>query len=294
MEFSNQTSLKLRWVRKHRRKNMRSEKGFATLIIVIAVLIIGAGVGGFFIYQKQKTVPSTQESSAETDKNDTYGFDISKQNCSGDYVPFTYDFVDKTSVELIVPPGGTGSGKNLMGTEFKTHSFIQVKGNAQVYAPIDLTLIQGLHYLEEGSNQYLLIFESGCIRILFDHILEPVDSIRSAFSQAPSVDIDELQQSGSQIPGLVAVEANPQTNLKAGNLIGSTSGTKLAHRFDFGVYNFGKKSFLAENPEYQREWRYAYADCPYDYYPEEKQRFYYSLFASANGQDPIPKTFCRK
>lgn len=261
--------------------------GFVPIFIVVILVALIAG-GVFFLNQRrqpeQQTVRQTESLAQEP----------AEQKCSGDYVNFTSDFVDKAKTELIVPPGGTGSGKNLIGTEFKTHSFVQVKADSAIYAPVDMKLIQGSHYIEEGMNQYLLIFESGCIRVLLDHILKPVDSIKNVFPKEASVNIDELQHSGSQSAGLDAAYASSKVDFKAGDLLGTTNGTKLAHRFDFGVYNFGKKSFLAQEPNYQNQWRYAYADCPYDYYQNEKRSFYYSLFASANSQDPIPKNFCKQ
>jgi len=195
--------------------------------------------------------------------------------CESDPDPvFTADITDLDKVSMIVPPG------TLEGTMLKTHSYVQVKEKAPVYAPHDAYLYEGAFYTEEGMTQYLLFFQATCeVLFIFDHIQEPVVRIREAFPDAPADDT-----------GTVRLEA--PLFFEEGELVGHSTGTRLARHFDFGVYNRARPNHLAQQEGYGLSERDLIANCPYDYFPEEKRDLYYSLFGSFI-DDKAPRSFCK-
>ena len=187
---------------------------------------------------------------------------------------FTTDITNIEKMSMIVPPG------TLEGTILKTHSYVQVKEKAPVYAPYDAYLYEGVFYTEEGMTQYSMFFQATCeVMYIFDHIQEPVDRIREAFPDEPRIDT-RTQPLRTPI------------FFKEGELIGHTTGTKFAKHFDFGVYNSDRPNFLSSQDEYKVSSRDKIANCPYDYFSDEKRDVYYSLFGSFIS-DTAPTTFCK-
>lgn len=182
---------------------------------------------------------------------------------------FTSDITDMDKISMVVPPG------TIEGTVLKTHSYVQVKERAPVYAPHDAYLYEGVKYTEEGMTQYSLFFKPTCeVLYIFDHIQEPVEKIEEAFPGEPQKDTRTHALKGPIF-------------FKAGELVGYTTGTKMAKHFDFGVYNKGSSRL-----EFGQLRRDDFADCPYDYFPDEKREVYYSLFGSFIS-DTAPTTFCK-
>jgi hypothetical protein len=192
---------------------------------------------------------------------------------------FTSDFTDLAKVKMIVPPGSIQEwqGEKIL----KTHSYIVVKEKSPVYAPTDSVLYEGAYYQEEGMNQYSIFFQVSCeVFYIFDHIQEPVEKIKKAFKHQPKKDTRTEQ-------------IDPPINIKEGELIGYTTGTKYAHHFDFGVYNKTINNEFKEQNLPKLFGRDIWALCPFDYFPEEKRINYYSLFGNLKTDKPIPTLFCK-
>ncbi len=175
---------------------------------------------------------------------------------------------------MIVPPG------TIESRFLKTHSYVQVKEEAPVYAPYDAYLYEGVKYTEEEMTQYSLFFKPTCeVLYIFDHIQEPVEKIKEAFPGEPQKDTRTHT-------------LKEPIFFKAGELVGHTTGTKVARHFDFGVYNSARPNLIPASDAYELYERDKIANCPYDYFPDEKREAYYSLFDSFIS-DTAPTTFCK-
>lgn len=193
---------------------------------------------------------------------------------------FSHDITDLSKVKFITPPGSIEQygGEKVL----KSHSYVIIDGRVPVYAPVDSTLYQGSYYIEEGENQYSLFFDVSCeVFYLFDHIWEPVGKLRAALPSEPSIDTR-------------TTEVRNPVEVKAGELVGYTTGTVYSHHFDFGVYDRNRKNdlslFSSENLKlFDREYQ---ALCPYDVFSEEKRLNYYSKFKNIKMDEPVPTVFC--
>lgn len=177
---------------------------------------------------------------------------------------FTADITDMNRISRITPPGTIFTN----GSVVKSHSYLWIAdGNdVPVYAPVDMELAAGAFLLEEGIEQYLLFFDVSCeVEIKFDHILNPVESIRNVFPKEPAL-------TSQTSPPSVRVQ------FKAGELIATTSGTSGAHNWDFGVYNETLYPNPVTNEVANLEEIDKRADCGYDYFSPEKQQTYRNLF----------------
>ncbi|MFA6006887.1 MAG: hypothetical protein WC764_04160 [Candidatus Paceibacterota bacterium] len=181
--------------------------------------------------------------------------------CNASTTPiFTHAFTDLEKVNALNPIGGIGGGS-------PGRSYIGVKDGmeAPIYAPMDATL-RTIVYADRGAGygEYGLIFEAGCgLQFMFDHIDRISDRL---MAYAPKTAAASSQvQDGKRY----------SIAIRAGELLGYTNGTDLAHTFDFLVMNFAKKNnFL--NPK-RWEWEQAvYATCQYDYFTTDLRSAYYA------------------
>jgi len=185
-------------------------------------------------------------------------------------VVFTHDITDLSQISLIVPPG------SVSGNVIKTHSYIENKPGVSVpvYAPADCILYNGAKMLEGGEIQYLLFFRASCeVRFILDHITTVVDTIATLFPGPPAIS----SQTGPDF-------ANPIA-FPAGTLLGYTTGTQQARRWDFGVYNTTVTNTFGNNLRYENSyaWRWLEAVCPYDLYPVTMRAQYENLYGGAGG-----------
>lgn len=190
---------------------------------------------------------------------------------------FSHHITDIEKIGYVVPPGTVEDyGTNKV---FKTHSYIKDSGKVPIYAPIDSTLFQGVYVTEQGINQYALFFEVTCeIFYLFDHVVSPPEKIKSAFPDTPKTSTE--------------TQSVDKVEIKAGELVGYSIGSDF-EQWDFGVYTRNKKNNHSEidAPVHERD---KMAECPYDYFPEEKTKLYYSKFKSHLDPEPYPTIFCNK
>jgi NAD(P)-dependent dehydrogenase (short-subunit alcohol dehydrogenase family) len=76
---------------------------------------------------------------------------------------------------------------------------------------------------------------------LINHITEPIEKIKNAFPSTPQTDTRDSPR------------VNPSIQIKAGDLLGYTTGTPLAHNFDFGGYAGTKGAIIAFGKTLARE-----------------------------------------
>lgn len=191
---------------------------------------------------------------------------------------FTSHITDTTKLSRVTPPGTWIDNNN----DIKTHSFVWNNGdvNVPVYAPVDSTLKTSTYYDQNGELYYILTFDVSCeVFYIFDHLRSVVDKIGAVTADAP--------QSGTQSSG-----ENLGVSFKAGELLGYTTGTEVAHNWDFGVYNRTEENLLANDSRFNMHERYIYAVCPYDYFTNSMRSVYSSIFGDASGSGSYSTTFC--
>ena len=147
-----------------------------------------------------------------------------------------------------------------------------------VYAPVDSKLTMVTFYIEPTHNeqgvlvdveQYSLSFEVSCeVSYEYDHILRLAENIAAV---APSVPAESTRNTGLR----------QSLSVKAGDLIGYTTGTAGAHNWDFVFNNSSKRNEFANQERYENTGDLGggvvTSDCPYDYHSEDVRNEYYSL-----------------
>ena len=178
----------------------------------------------------------------------------------------------------------------ISGNRFKSRSYVWIGRDQNnrpyevpVYAPVDskltwITFYVGTMQDEEGAwvdvNQYSLTFQASCeVSYGYDHILRLAENVASF---APSEPAESTRDAG--LPASLAV--------RAGDLIGYTTGTAAAHNWDFVFNNSSKRNEFANQERYENTGDLSglvTADCPYDYYSENVRIEYYSLLTGGIG-----------
>lgn len=177
---------------------------------------------------------------------------------------FAKHLIDPALVTNILPPPNRPKTDL---TVLKTHSYINTPSmNAPIYAPTDMELVKGAHYV---GGPYSLDFKVSCeVMLRLGHITNPVQKIKEAFPAEP--------QNGS-----TDNQVNPPIAFKAGELVGYSGGPPytLAVGFDFGMYNSATPNRFAAEPDKYTSSIYTTAVCPFDYFTpavrdEYKAKFY--------------------
>lgn len=194
------------------------------------------------------------------------------ENCKNiNELILTHDITDFGQVRTISAPGAYGGPKD----KYKGHSFINTDHKrVPVYAPVEIILESGSHYVGvEGVPQYILNFrvKGFCkVALRFDHVTEPVDSIRKVLSSAPKPFEDTTSDLVSE-----------EFTFQAGEQIGYTTGTPWpngAGNWDFGLYDMSKLGPLGGMGAYGQ---HAYAVCSWDFYAPNKKAYYKTIMDGA-------------
>ncbi|PJA86714.1 MAG: hypothetical protein CO141_03325 [Candidatus Moranbacteria bacterium CG_4_9_14_3_um_filter_42_9] len=254
-----------------------------TLTGVVIILIIGVTIGIFYKKAQETSPPPNFQNSVS---NNIQNRDQSTptdtrpgRDCVSNAQPiFTHDFTDLSQIEKIAPLGGVGGGS-------PGRSYVTIKeGKVPVYAPMDATL-ETIVYARRGGaetpGEYGLYFRASCeVTFLLDHIDEVVDKIKALAPKDPAA--SSATQYGTA----------PQAKIKAGELLGYSDGTPLAHTFDF----------LVESTEAETEhinpvrWTWnqtTNAVCPYDLYAKELKDKYFSLLRERDATNNyVPAKSC--
>ncbi|MBU6431265.1 hypothetical protein KGQ29_02720 [Patescibacteria group bacterium] len=176
---------------------------------------------------------------------------------------FAKRLIDPSLVTNILPPPNRPKTDL---TVLKTHSYINTQSmNAPIYAPVDMELIKGAHYV---GGPYSLDFRVSCeVMLRLAHITNPAPKIKAAFPAEP--------QNGS-----TDNQVNPPIAFKAGELVGYSGGPPYtpAIGFDFGVYNSSTPNRFAAEPDKYTSSIYTTAVCPFDYFTPAVRDEYKAIF----------------
>ena len=179
-------------------------------------------------------------------------------------VQFNQDFTNAEMISSVEPTIITaGNSRHRAWLNIRT-------GKVPVYAPVDSELVNGVYKNSRGAVDYDLHFQVSCeIWYLINHVTEPVDKIKKAFPSVPQTDTRTNPPFANSI------------KVKAGELLGYTTGTPLAHNFDFGVFdlNHENKDLPSDGgSKYGKERNFI---CPFDVLPPNLKKIYYSKIIEA-------------
>lgn len=219
-------------------------------------------------HKTDKETKKTEEITNQENTDDKYGTSFQNKETnpylgtrciSNPKVSFPNDFTDVnliSSVEpTIITPGNS-----------RHRAWLNIKsGKVPIYAPVDSELVNGVYKNARGALDYDLHFQVSCeIWYLINHVTEPVDKVKDLFPDTPQTD----------------TRINPPfknpVKFKAGELLGYSTGTPLAHNFDFGVFDLNQinEDLPADGEsDYGKEKNFI---CPFDVLPENLKKNYYS------------------
>lgn len=220
--------------------------------------------------------------------------ELGPDGCSHNPDPiFTAMFTELDMIDFITPIGRVTDS-------VVPHSYIWISQagggpppEVPVYIPVDAVFSSYAYYVEpmrDGRGgwvdvlQYMLVFEVSCeVNFKFDHLDRLVEELAILLPDEPS------ESTRTQ-------ELDPKPFLKAGTLIGYTTGTRSAHNWDFGVYNSARPNAFVNQERYQQMWdlrTILHADCPYAYYQGELRETVYALLPDGecgSGSQDAPGT----
>lgn len=185
--------------------------------------------------------------------------DTKKVACVSNPNPvFTHVLVDPNEIKNIIPPPNIHKASG----HLKTHSYIDTTKTAiPIYAPVDMELFSGAHYI---GGPYSLDFRISCeVRLRLAH-LDPVQKIKDALPQEAKNDSKD-------------VSVNPSIKFNAGEVVGYIHQDigVLNVGVDFGVYHSEKKNKYAL--QYTSS-IYNTAVCPYDFFQSALKEQYRAKF----------------
>lgn len=237
-------------------------KKFALIpcFILFAVLIAGGAI--FYQAKYSQSFRNDKNNRVDYGNNSKINPYLRTPCVSNPKLSFTNDFTEIDKISLVNPTIVTvGNSRHRAFLNIDTSKTSKVP----VYAPVDSELIGGVYKNAKGALDYDLHFQVSCeIWYLINHVTEPVEKIRKVFPDLPQTDTRDA-------PVLKEI-----IKVKAGELIGYTSGTPTAHNFDFAVFdlnhvNEGLSVDIGSN--YGKEKNFI---CPFDVLPESIKKGYYS------------------
>ena len=174
----------------------------------------------------------------------------------------------------------------ISGNRFKARSYVWIGRDEDdqvyevpVYAPVDSTLTGITFHLatmtdERGISvdleQYVLSFEVSCeVSYGYDHISRLAEKYAALSPATASRTTRDAERQVSE-------------PVKAGELIGYTTGTAAAHNWDFVFTNSSRGNEFVNQERYEHTGdlqRLLAGDCPYDYYGELMKIQYYALLS---------------
>ncbi|TSC65683.1 MAG: hypothetical protein CEO22_395, partial [Candidatus Berkelbacteria bacterium Gr01-1014_85] len=145
----------------------------------------------------------------------------------------------------------------------KTHSYVDTAApGVPLYAPIDMELISGAHYV---GGPYMFDFRISCeVTLRLAHVIDPIAKLKDALpAEAKNNSLSD--------------EVKPAIAVKAGELIAYSGGPPHVPNsgLDFGLYNSTRPNKYVGS---QTSPTYTTAICPFDYFSESLKAAYKTKF----------------
>ncbi len=254
-------------------------------IIIIAIIIDIVGAGAF-LYSNLQDRSKTTAQNAQSPKNIQLPF-VPKTNpylgtpCqSNPNLKFPHNLTDSSLILKITPP-------SLIASKVQDRAWLWIDQSkafkVPIYAPVDADLVRGIYKskVNEGREtiDYDFHFQVSCeVWFFINHISDPVDKTKKLFPNTPVT-------SGNTAENFTQI--SPPIHFSAGDLIGYTTGTALAHSFDFAVFDLNNQNKLVGELK-TNDTRFDNFICPFDVFPESLKSSYYQKLIP----DLIPESNC--
>ncbi len=238
--------------------------------VSLLILIVAAIMAGTYSVTQQD-IKDEFYAGQQTAENESLG--IATQDCASP-VKFTHHFTDIGTIDSIIPP----VFRNSRGTMPTT--LINIHEKVPLYMPAPGRLVQGSYHTEQGAEFYMWETDAGCgVTFVFDHVTEPVEKIRELFPSIPRND------SRTDFFGM-------QLEMKAGELVGYTTGTVNANNWNFATYDASERNYLWETGEFANFPKYFTQTCPFGYYDKQMAQAYEALFVFSFNDIKVEKNLC--
>jgi hypothetical protein len=208
-------------------KAVPNESGFSKLFLLVAVSIIVLGVVFVFV---MRTFKAAEFQSAEQHT-------VALKECS--QTPRITSPVMVEEIRSLTYPGQTRGGK------YFTDSVLTVKSpvnEVAVSLPLAAKLIEGRKYVEQGEEQYTLVFETECnIRLRYDHLAVLSPHLAERVSQLPL--------SPENSAAMVALDGNDTAK---GEILASRVGIFKNNTavMGFGMYDYNQNNKASKSSDW--------------------------------------------
>lgn len=196
---------------------------------------------------------------------------------------FSHDMFDTSLIKNITPLGELNGGGEEATALNGVMMNIKIVGKkaideVAIYAPTDMKL-QSYAYTEYGGEPatWTLRFTiNNYLNIRFDHVNKASKAVVKVTTNKPT-----KNDSTDKMP-------KEELYLKAGDLIGYTTGTSRGHNWNIYLYDTRNENTFVNMERYKNDkGRSVYLNsvCPFSYYPSQMQKKYIKLMgATAPGQ----------
>ena len=216
----------------------RNQNGFGVIEIVIVVAFLSIlGFGGYFVYKSSNE--KNNESTANQSQQNKPVYDPKEDTVCKEVAPGA-----KTEDKFTELPFKLDQLKVItIGKETNDSRFVYpwvktaTTDKTEIFAPATgkLFVIRHKVYEIDGKkgNDYDMFFEVDCNTVYrFNHISNPRDDIKAAY---PAGDLPSGDYANGGLDMPERIKPKTAITVKAGESLGYTTGTPIAHNFDFAV-----------------------------------------------------------
>lgn len=267
---------------------MRNQKGFAHLLLIIVVVGVVAALVLTFITIKSHQNDSELAKNANPDSGKqtsaSYAVCDSPEKLARVNSRFTNKPFDTANIRFITAGESTASGDPRF-----TYQWIESGKSVTIYAPADGKLVTIRHKVAPQSDgttyrDFDIFFEvdTDCQAIYrFNHITNLRSDIEATYRGGEDQPTGDYLNGGQDDPKLIV--PLKEIHVSAGEKLGTTTGTPVAHNFDYAL------SILKKKPDTDYS---GTAICPLDVFPSSISTSLINLLAPDQYSGPTPGTPC--